>query len=133
MSRKRIIVTGHQGYIGIHLVKLLSEAGYYVLGIDTDYFGKDCEFYEPNIQISELRRDIRQIIEKDIEGAYAICHLAGLSNDPVGELNPDLTYEINYRASARLAQMAKNVGVERFIFSSSCSMYGNAGGRKALD
>jgi nucleoside-diphosphate-sugar epimerase len=133
MNSKKVIVTGYQGYIGIHLVKLLTEAGYYVLGLDTGYFGQDCEFYEPGIHISELRKDMRQIAEKDIEGAYAICHLAGLSNDPVGELNTELTYEINYRASVRLAQLAKKAGVERYVFSSSCSMYGIAGGENALD
>lgn len=133
MYNKKIIVTGYEGYIGVHLVKLLIDAGYVVLGIDTNYFGKDCEFFEPDIHISKLRKDIRKIDENDIEGAYAICHLAGLSNDPVGELNPELTYDINYRASVRLAQLAKKVGVERFIFSSSCSMYGIAGGENALD
>jgi len=130
---KRIVVTGHQGYIGIHLVKLLSEAGYDVVGIDTNYFGKECELYDPDIHITEIRKDIRQIEEKDIDGVYAICHLAGLSNDPVGELNPELTYDINYRASVRLAKIAKSSGVKRFVFSSSCSMYGIAGGESALD
>ncbi len=133
MNNKKIIVTGHQGYIGIHLVKLLSEVGYEVLGIDTKYFGKDCEFFEPDIHISELNKDMRQLEEKDIKGAYAICHLAALSNDPMGELNPELTYNVNYRASVRLAQLAKKEGVERFIFSSSCSMYGISGGENALD
>jgi len=133
MNNKKIIVTGYQGYIGIPLVKMLSEAGYEVLGIDTNYFGKDCEFFEPGIHISELRKDIRQIDEKDIKGASAICHLAGLSNDPVGELNQELTYDINYLTSVRLAQLAKKAGVERFIFSSSCSMYGISGGENALD
>jgi nucleoside-diphosphate-sugar epimerase len=133
MNKKKIIVTGHQGYIGIHLVELLSEAGYEVLGIDTNYFGKDCEFFEPGIHISELRKDIRQIEEKDIKGAYAICHLAGLSNDPMGELNPELTYDINFKASVRLAQIAKKAGIERFMFSSSCSMYGISDGKNSLD
>jgi len=133
MNNKKVIVTGHNGYIGVHLVKILSKSGYDVLGIDTEYFGEECEFFEPGIHINELRKDIRYIEEKDIEGAYAICHLAGLSNDPMGELNPELTFEINYKASVRLAQLAKKVGVDRFVFSSSCSMYGIAGGENALD
>jgi nucleoside-diphosphate-sugar epimerase len=133
VNNKIIIVTGYQGYIGILLVKLLSEAGYEVIGIDTGYFGKDCEFFEPGIHISKLKKDMRQIEEKDLEGAYAICHLAALSNDPIGELNPELTYDVNYRTSVRLAKLAKKAGVERFIFSSSCSMYGISGGENALD
>jgi nucleoside-diphosphate-sugar epimerase len=130
---KRVVVTGYNGFIGIHLVRLLKEAGYSVVGIDTNYFGKDCEFFTPEIDILELKKDMRLIEEKDIEGAYAICHLAALSNDPVGELNQELTYEINYRASVRLAHLAKKAGVERFVFSSSCSMYGISGGENALD
>ena len=113
-------------------MRLISEAGYEVLGIDTNYFGKECEFFEPGLHFSEWRR-LSSYHEKDIEGTYAICHLAGLSNDPIGELNQELTYDINYRASVRLAQLAKKTGVERFIFSSSCSMYGISGGENALD
>jgi nucleoside-diphosphate-sugar epimerase len=133
MNKRKIIVTGHGGYIGIQLVKLLLEAGYEVVGIDTNYFGKECEFFSPDIHIGELKKDIRQIVRNDIKGAYAICHLAGISNDPVGELNPELTYDINLRASTQLAQLAKKEGVERFIFSSSCSMYGISSLEQALD
>lgn len=130
---KKVIVTGHKGYIGVHLVKMLLEKGYNVLGIDTGYFGNDCEFYNPEHKIPELKKDIRQIDEKDVEGAWAICHLSALSNDPMGELNPELTFDINYRASVRLATIAKKAGVEKFVFSSSCSMYGIADGSNALD
>lgn len=126
MEYRKIIVTGHQGYIGAHLVKMLINTGYDVLGIDTAFFDKDCEFYNSDINIDELKKDIRLVDEKDITGAYAICHLAGLSNDPLGELNTGLTYDINHKASVRLARLAKKVGIERFIFSSSCSMYGIA-------
>ena len=130
---KKIVVTGHQGYLGIHLTKMLIESGYSVLGIDTGYYGKDCDFFNLELDVKELNKDIRHVEEKDIEGAYAVCHLAALSNDPVGELNSELTYEINYKASVRLANLSKKVGVERFIFSSSCSMYGFANSEKTLN
>lgn len=132
LKKKRIIVTGHNGFIGTLLVNLLLKRGYSVTGIDTNYFDKDCIFspYKPGI--SEIFRDIRKVTEKDIEGAYAICHLAALSNDPMGELNPDFTYEINHMASVRLAELAKKTGVEKFVYSSSCSLYGMVGGDTAL-
>jgi nucleoside-diphosphate-sugar epimerase len=130
---KKVVVTGYNGYIGINLASLLANSGYSVTGIDTNYFGQDCELFNPQISISEIKKDIRQVEEKDIEGAYAICHLAGLSNDPVGDLNPELTNDINYKASIRLAKIAKNAGVERFLFSSSCSMYGISEGEFTLD
>lgn len=123
---KRIIVTGHNGYIGYHLVKLLVDEGYEVVGIDTNYFDRECEFFPSRLKIKEIKKDIRFIDEKDIEGAYAICHLAALSNDPLGALNEELTYEINYKASVNLAQFAKKCDVEKFIYSSSCSLYGIA-------
>ena len=129
---KKIIVTGHNGFIGTLLVNLLLKRGYKVTGIDTNYFDKDCTFYPYKPRISEIFRDIRKVTEKDIDGAYAICHLAALSNDPMGELNPDFTYEINHRASVRLAELAKKTGVEKFVYSSSCSLYGIAGGDTAL-
>ena len=123
---KKIIVTGHNGYIGYHLVKLLCDEGFEVVGIDTNYFNQECEFFPSKLKIKEIIKDIRFIDEKDIEGAYAICHLAALSNDPLGALNEELTYEINYKASVNLAQIAKKCGVEKFIYSSSCSIYGIA-------
>jgi len=129
---KKIIVTGHNGFIGSLLVPLLVKKGYEVIGIDTNYFGKECEFYSKTNEIKEIKKDIRKITEKDIEGAYAICHLAALSNDPIGDINPELTYAINYKASLRLAKIAKTVGVEKFIYSSSCSLYGVSNSTKAL-
>jgi nucleoside-diphosphate-sugar epimerase len=129
---EKIVVTGHKGYIGSMLTSLLVEEGYDVIGIDVNYFGKDCEFFEPKYgKIKEISKDIRDLSEKDIRGSYAICHLAALSNDPLGELSEDLTYDINYRATVRLAILAKRVGVEKFIYSSSCSLYG-IGGNAAL-
>ena len=132
LKKKRIIVTGHNGFIGTLLVKLLLKKKYKVTGIDTNYYNKDCGFYPYTPEISEIICDIRKVTEQDIDGAYAICHLAALSNDPLGELDPEFTYEINHRASVRLAELAKKTGVEKFIYSSSCSLYGMAGGNTAL-
>ncbi len=130
---KKIIVTGYNGYIGAHLTKLLSENGYDVVGIDTNYFDKDCEFFPYNHLGSEINKDVRLINEKDIRGAYAICHLAALSNDPMGALDENLTFNINHKASVRLAELAKKCRVEKFIYSSSCSLYGITDGDLALN
>lgn len=130
---QKIIVTGHSGFIGSLMVPLLLEKGYEVVGIDTNYFGKDCEFYPPKTGFTEIIKDTRKINEKDLEGAYAICHLAALSNDPLGDLDEQLTYDINHLASVEIAKLAKKVGVEKFIYSSSCSLYGIADGDIALD
>jgi len=130
---KKIIVTGHNGYIGTHLTRLLREKEFKVVGIDTNYFDKECEYYSYQPIDYEIIKDIRLIGEKDIYGAYAICHLAALSNDPMGAVNEQLTYDINHKASVRLAELAKKCGVEKFIYSSSCSLYGIADGDKALD
>lgn len=130
---KKVIVTGHNGFIGPHLVRLLKEEGYHVKGIDTNYFDDSCKFSEYKKPDEELIKDVREIDKSDLEGVYAICHLAGLSNDPMGALNENLTFDINYKASVRIAELAKEVGVEKFIFSASCSMYGISDGDKALD
>ncbi|MFX0132342.1 MAG: NAD-dependent epimerase/dehydratase family protein [Candidatus Hodarchaeota archaeon] len=124
---KKIIVTGYNGFIGSLLVSLLKEKGYKVVGIDTGFYGSECTLFNFKHDIIEIKKDIRNIKEEDLEGAYAVCHLAALSNDPVGELAPKITYDINYRASLRLAKLSEKVGVEKFIYSSSCSMYGIAG------
>lgn len=129
----RVLVTGHNGYVGTILVPMLVERGHDVVGLDTNLyegstFGDDAN--KPNIV--EIQKDIRDVEASDVDGFDAILHLAGLSNDPLGDLNPDLTFEINYKASVRLAELAKEVGVERFVFSSSCSNYG-AGGDDWLD
>ena len=123
----RVLVTGHNGYIGTVLVPMLLEGRHEVVGLDSDLF-VECTFgEEPAYEITEIHKDVRDVEAEDLEGFDAIMHLAGLSNDPLGDLNPGLTYEINYRASVRLAELAKMVGVPRFIFSSSCSNYGSAG------
>jgi len=123
----KVLVTGHNGYIGTVLTPMLLAQGHEVTGLDANLF-IECTFgEEPDFEITEIRKDIRDVQPEDVAGFDVIMHLAGLSNDPLGDLNPDLTYEINYRASVRLAEMAKQAGVLRFIFSSSCSNYGAAG------
>src|SRR5438067_3219738 len=127
----RVLLTGHLGYIGTVMAPLLAEAGHEVVGLDSGLF-EQCTFGEPPRQFPSIRKDIRDITPADLEGFHAVFHLAGLSNDPLGNLNPQLTYEINHLASVHLAQSAKQAGVERFVFSSSCSTYGSAGD-KILD
>jgi nucleoside-diphosphate-sugar epimerase len=122
----RVLVTGHRGYIGTVLIPMLIDEGYDVVGLDSDLFQR-CTFREGIVEVPEMRLDVRDVSPRDIEGFDAIIHLAGLSNDPLGDLNPALTYQINHHASVRLARMAKQVGVKRFIFSSSCSNYGASG------
>ena len=127
----RVLLTGHLGYIGTVMAPLLAEAGHEVVGLDSGLF-EQCTFGEPPRQFPYIRKDIRDATPADLEGFHAVLHLAGLSNDPLGNLNPQLTYEINHLASVHLAQSAKQAGVERFVFSSSCSTYGSAGD-KILD
>src|SRR5467141_2877480 len=127
----RILLTGHKGYIGTVMAPLIADAGHEVVGLDSDLF-EQCTFGEPPREFPSIRKDLRDVEHVDLEGFDAVIHLAGLSNDPLGNLNPDLTYDINYHASVRLARLAKEVGVRRFLFSSSCSTYG-AAGDKILD
>jgi nucleoside-diphosphate-sugar epimerase len=122
----RILVTGHHGYIGAILAKMLVADGHDVVGLDSDLY-ITCSYGEWEDDISTIHKDIRDIETEDLRGFEAIVHLAGLSNDPLGDLNPQLTYEINHQASVRLARLAKNAGVYRFLFSSSCSNYGASG------
>lgn len=122
----RILVTGHKGYIGAVLAPMLTAAGHEVVGLDSDLYAA-CDFGEPAAEVPELAGDLRDVEASDLKGFDAVAHLAGISNDPVGNLDPKLTYEINYRASVELARRAKAAGVERFVFSSSCSSYGAAG------
>ena len=122
----KVLLTGHKGYIGTILAPMLVEAGHEVSGLDSDLFRR-CTFGEMPPDIPETIKDIRDVEASDVEGFDAVLHLAGLSNDPLGDLNPDLTFEINHRASVKLAELCKEAGVERFIFSSSCSNYGAAG------
>jgi nucleoside-diphosphate-sugar epimerase len=121
-----VLVTGSQGYIGTVLTSMLAQAGHRVTGLDSDLY-RLCTFGDPVPGIPTVRKDIRDVEAADLEGYDAVLHLAGLSNDPLGNLNPELTFDINYRASVRLAELARKAGVRRFIFSSSCSNYGAAG------
>lgn len=122
----RVLVTGHKGYIGAVLMPMLSAAGHQAVGIDSDLYER-CTFGRDLPETPTIRKDIRDIQPADLEGFDAVIHLAALSNDPLGNLNPALTYDINQHASVRLAQLAKTVGITRFLFSSSCSTYGAAG------
>ncbi len=120
----RVLVTGHNGYVGTVMVPMLLDAGHDVVGMDTNLY-RACTFGEDTtVKIPAIEKDIRDITAADLDGFDAIIHLAGLSNDPLGDLNPTLTYKINHQASVRMAKLAKEVGVQRFIFSSSCSNYG---------
>lgn len=121
----RVLVTGHTGYIGQVLVPMLGEAGHDVTGFDTDFYG-DCQF-EAAPSMSGIRRDIRDATAADLEGYDAVLFLAALSNDALGDLDPQLTYDINRDATIRFARLAKEAGVHRFVFSSSCSLYGAGG------
>jgi nucleoside-diphosphate-sugar epimerase len=123
----RVLVTGHNGYIGSILTRLFTGAGHDVVGLDNFLF-EDCTIGSDTSEGPEIRKDVRDIELADLEGFDAVCHLAGISNDPVGDLNPEITYEINHRATVRLAKLAKTARVERFIFSSSCSIYGASPG-----
>lgn len=127
----RILVTGHNGYIGTVLTPLLIAEGHTVVGLDNDLYER-CTFGDGVPQAPAIKKDIREVEPADLEGFEAIIHLAALSNDPLGNLNPDLTYAINHRASVKLAETAKRVGVSRFIFASSCSTYGAAAGDEML-
>ncbi len=122
----RVLVTGHKGYIGAVLMPMLVEAGHTAVGIDSDLYER-CTFGNALAATPTIRKDIREIEAADLAGFEAVIHLAALSNDPLGNLNPALTYDINQHASVRLATLAKSMGIERFLFSSSCSTYGAAG------
>lgn len=127
----RVLVTGHLGYIGTVMVPMLLAEGYEVVGYDSDLFARST-FGDGIMDVPNIRKDIRDVEAADVKGFDAIIHLAGLSNDPLGDLNPNLTYDINHVASVRLAECAKKAGVRRYIFSSSCSNYG-AGGEDLLN
>jgi len=126
----RLLVTGHRGYIGAVLVPRLLKAGHQVTGLDTDLY-RACDFGHPAPQgepvVQNLETDLRDVAGEHLEGIDAVIHLAGLSNDPLGDLDPVLTHEINTGATLRLARAARTAGVKRFLFSSSCSNYGASG------
>jgi nucleoside-diphosphate-sugar epimerase len=121
----KILLTGHLGYIGSVMGPMLERAGHAVMGIDAGYFAH-CTFVDPAV-VPGIEADVREPALELLRGSDAVVHLAALSNDPLGNLNADLTREINHRASVRLAEAAKRAGVQRFVFASSCSLYGVAG------
>lgn len=127
----KVVVTGTGGYIGVEMVPALRAAGHEVIGLDTGLFD-ECDFLSPPDEIPVLPVDLRDVTPAHLAGVDAVIHLAALSNDPLGDLNPNITYDINLHASVRLAKAAKEAGVRRFLFSSSCSLYG-AGGEGYLN
>jgi nucleoside-diphosphate-sugar epimerase len=128
----RILVTGHNGYIGSVLVPLLEHADHDVVGLDSDIFAP-CLFGQNGHHVESLQADVRDIESEDLLGFDAVIHLAAVCNDPIGDLNPQATYDINHLASVRVAEKSKEAGVERFLFASSCSLYGKAGDDEMLD
>ena len=128
----KVLVTGNQGYIGSVLVKELLSKGYTVRGLDIGYYA-DCLLHPLKEDFEQIQRDIRDVTMVDVAGVDAIIHLAALSNDPLGELAPGLTEEINLGGTLRLAQLAKENGVSRFVYSSSQSMYGISNTEDELD
>ena len=129
----RVLLTGHAGYIGAITSQVLVRAGHDVVGLDTDLY-RGCDLPgEEMSRIPAIRLDVRDVGVDDLAGFEAIVHLAGLSNDPLGALDADLTREINHHATVRLAEAARRAGIERFVFSSSCSIYGAKGDDSPLD
>ena len=122
----KVLVTGHHGYIGSVAAPILVEAGHEVVGLDT-FFYEGCDFLPDRVDVPALRMDLRDVTPEVLEGFDGIVHFAALSNDPLGELDAELTREINLRGTVRLARAAKEAGVRRFVFASSCSMYGASG------
>jgi len=121
--QKRVLMTGYNGYIGSVMVNCFVGKGYEVVGLDTGFFAA-CTLVQDSTGVTTIRKDIRDLTPKELHGFDAVVHLAALSNDPIGNLQPDWTEEINFQASLRLAELAKAAGIRRFLFSSSCIMYG---------
>ena len=128
----KILLTGNNGYIGTVLSDMLVRKSYDVVGFDTDYY-RACDLSTHNGPSKQIVKDIRDISERDLDGIDAVIHLAGLSNDPLGELAPELTDRINYAAAVNLAMHAKKAGAQRFVYASSQSMYGISESAGELD
>jgi len=127
----RVLVTGHDGYIGTVLAPMLRDAGHDVVGMDTFLYADGTFGPQPPV-LPSIRRDLRDVNADDLAGIDAVVHLAAISNDPVGDLDADITYDVNHRATIRLARAARDAGAQRFLFSSSCSLYGAAADDTAL-
>jgi nucleoside-diphosphate-sugar epimerase len=121
-----ILVTGTEGYLGSLLPPLLIERGHEVIGVDTGFYKEGWLYNGTQVTAKTLNKDIRKITAEDLQGVEAIVHMAELSNDPTGQLSPTITYDINHKGSVRLAKLAKEAGVRRFVYMSSCSVYGVA-------
>lgn len=130
----RVLVTGHLGYIGAVTVPILQAAGHEVVGLDTDLYRRGT-LGDPAAlpDVPNIARDVRDVEVDDLRGLDAVVHLAALSNDPLGDIDPALTYDVNHHATVRLARLAREAGARRFVFSSSCSNYGASGGDALLD
>ncbi len=128
----KVLITGHTGYIGSVMTRQFLEAGHEVTGFDLGFF-EDCLLGPAPRAVPGIRKDLRDVEPSDLEGFDAVVHLAALSNDPLGNLNAQVTYDINHLASVRLAQAAKQAGVPRYLFASSCSLYGLSDGLSFLD
>jgi nucleoside-diphosphate-sugar epimerase len=130
----KVLLTGHRGYIGTVMTPMLLKAGHEVVGLDADLYRR-CTFAAGGeiVDVPTITKDTRDIAARDLEGIDAIIHLAALSNDPLSDLNPDLTYAVNHRASVKLAELAKQAGVNRFLFASSCSNYGKTDDDQTID
>jgi nucleoside-diphosphate-sugar epimerase len=128
----KVLVTGHEGYLGVVAVAALRAAGHDVHGLDSGLF-RGCTLGEEPPAVPAIQVDLRDVQASQLAGFDAILHLAALSNDPLGDLTPGITYEINHEASVRLAELAKGVGVRRFLYASTCSVYGARGGDEALN
>ncbi|MBC8503794.1 MAG: SDR family oxidoreductase, partial [Chloroflexi bacterium] len=120
----KVLVTGTDGYIGVMLAHQLLSRGYDVVGMDTGFYRAGWLYAGVDRSPAWIRKDMRHISKDDLKGIDAVVHLAELSNDPLGQLNPEITFEINHKGSVSLAKMCKDVGVSRFVYSSSCRVYG---------
>src|SRR4051794_2129103 len=123
----RVLLTGHQGYLGSVMAPVLAGAGHQVVGLDSGLF-EGCLLGPAPTDPPGHRVDLRDVTHEQVSGVDAVVHLAALSNDPLGALAPELTYDINHRAAVRLARLARDAGVRRFLYASTCSVYGASGG-----
>lgn len=128
----RVLLTGHQGYLGTVMAPLLAEAGHEVTGLDSGLFA-DCVLGPAPADPRGFQVDLRDVAPDHVAGFDAIVHLGALSNDPLGSLAPDLTYDVNHHASVRLARLGKDAGVSRFLYASTCSVYGASGSDALVD